>query len=53
MVNAINTARLKATGEDWEFDMDVDIKEEIINHVKDIYRPFTAEQISLKISELL
>ncbi len=28
-------------------------KEEIINHVKLIYKPFTAEQISLKISELL
>lgn len=28
-------------------------KEDIINHVKDIYRPFTAEQISDKISELV
>ncbi len=28
-------------------------KEEIINHVKDIYRPFTPEQISSKITELL
>ena len=28
-------------------------KEEIINHVKVIYKPFTAEQISLKIAELL
>ena len=28
-------------------------KEEIINHVKDIYRPFTPEQISAKIAELL
>ena len=28
-------------------------KEEIINHVKDIYRPFTPEQISAKITELL
>ena len=28
-------------------------KEQIVNHVKDIYSPFTAEQISKKISELL
>jgi len=28
-------------------------KEQIINHVKDIYRPFTPEQISKKIAELL
>ena len=28
-------------------------KEEIVNHVKDIYRPFTAEQVSEKITELL
>ncbi|MFC1732631.1 amidophosphoribosyltransferase [candidate division KSB1 bacterium] len=28
-------------------------KEEIINHVKDIYRPFTAEQISEKIAQML
>ena len=28
-------------------------KEEIINYVKDIYRPFTAEQISAKIAQLL
>ncbi len=28
-------------------------KEEIVNHVKDIYRPFTAEQISSKIAEML
>ena len=28
-------------------------KEEIINYVKDIYRPFTAEEISKKISEIL
>jgi amidophosphoribosyltransferase len=28
-------------------------KEEIANHVKDIYRPFTAEQVSEKITELL
>lgn len=28
-------------------------KEEMINYVKDIYKPFTAEQISKKISELL
>ncbi len=28
-------------------------KEKIVNHVKDIYRPFTAERISEKISELL
>ncbi len=28
-------------------------KEEIVNHVKDIYKPFTASQISAKISELL
>ncbi len=28
-------------------------KEEIINYVKDIYKPFTAEQISDKIAELL
>lgn len=28
-------------------------KEKIINHVKEIYRPFTAERISEKISELL
>lgn len=26
---------------------------EMVNHVKDIYRPFTAEQVSRKISELL
>ncbi len=28
-------------------------KEEVVNHVKDIYRPFTAEQISAKIAEML
>jgi amidophosphoribosyltransferase len=28
-------------------------KEDIINHVKDIYKPFTAQRISDKISELL
>lgn len=28
-------------------------KEEIINHVRDIYKPFTAEQISQKIAELV
>jgi amidophosphoribosyltransferase len=28
-------------------------KEEYVNYVKDIYRPFTAEEISAKISELL
>ncbi|MDA3778895.1 MAG: amidophosphoribosyltransferase [Bacteroidales bacterium] len=28
-------------------------KEQIVNYVKEIYRPFTADQISLKISELL
>ncbi len=28
-------------------------KEQIINHVKDIYKPFTTEQLSTKISELL
>ena len=28
-------------------------KEEIVNHVKDIFKPFTAEQISDKIAELL
>lgn len=28
-------------------------KEEIINHVKEVYEPFTAEQISDKISEML
>jgi amidophosphoribosyltransferase len=28
-------------------------KEQIINHVKDIYRPFTAAQISAKISQLV
>lgn len=28
-------------------------KEEIVNHVKDIYRPFTDEQISEKIAEML
>ncbi len=28
-------------------------KEEIVNYVKEIYRPFTAEQISAKIAELL
>jgi amidophosphoribosyltransferase len=28
-------------------------KEEIVNYVKDIYRPFTAEQISAKIAELV
>ncbi len=28
-------------------------KEEIVNYVKEIYKPFTAEQISTKISELL
>lgn len=28
-------------------------REEMINHVKDIYRPFTAEQIAGKISELV
>ena len=28
-------------------------KEEVVNHVKDIYRPFTADQISAKIAEML
>ncbi|MFP5470050.1 MAG: amidophosphoribosyltransferase [Bacteroidia bacterium] len=28
-------------------------KEEVVNHVKEIYKPFTAEEISSKISELL
>ncbi len=28
-------------------------KEQVINHVKDIYRPFTASQISAKISQLV
>lgn len=28
-------------------------KEQIVNHVKDIYKPFTAEEISKKISEIL
>lgn len=28
-------------------------KEEIVNHVKNIYKPFTAEEISKKISEIL
>jgi len=28
-------------------------KEEIVNHVKDIYRPFTAKQISNKIAEIV
>ncbi|MCK4639658.1 MAG: amidophosphoribosyltransferase, partial [Bacteroidales bacterium] len=28
-------------------------KEQIVNYVKEIYKPFTAEQISEKISELL
>jgi amidophosphoribosyltransferase len=28
-------------------------KEEVVNHVKEIYKPFTAEEISKKISELL
>ncbi|HIA05561.1 MAG TPA: amidophosphoribosyltransferase [Flavobacteriales bacterium] len=28
-------------------------KEQIVNHVKDIYRPFTPEQISAKIAEIL
>lgn len=28
-------------------------KEQIVNHVKEIYKPFTAEQVSKKISELL
>ncbi len=28
-------------------------KEEIVNHVKEIYRPFTAHQISAKIAELI
>jgi amidophosphoribosyltransferase len=28
-------------------------KEEVVNHVKEIYKPFTAEEISAKISELL
>ncbi len=28
-------------------------KEQVVNHVKDIYRPFTASQISAKISELV
>ena len=28
-------------------------KEKMVNYVKEIYRPFTAEQISLKISEIL
>ncbi|MBS2212792.1 amidophosphoribosyltransferase [Carboxylicivirga mesophila] len=28
-------------------------KEEIVNHVKEIYRPFTAEQVSAKIAEML
>jgi len=28
-------------------------KEQIVNYVKDIYKPFTAEQVSGKIAELL
>ncbi|MDR1738746.1 MAG: amidophosphoribosyltransferase [Candidatus Symbiothrix sp.] len=28
-------------------------KEEVVNYVKDIYRPFTAEEIAVKIAELL
>jgi amidophosphoribosyltransferase len=28
-------------------------KEEVVNHVKEVYKPFTAEEISAKISELL
>ena len=28
-------------------------KEEVVNHVKEIYKPFTAEQISAKISQLV
>jgi amidophosphoribosyltransferase len=28
-------------------------KEEMVNYVQDIYKPFTAEEISLKISELV
>ncbi|MDA9564183.1 amidophosphoribosyltransferase, partial [Flavobacteriales bacterium] len=28
-------------------------KEEVVNYVKDIYAPFTADEISAKISELL
>ncbi len=28
-------------------------KEEIVNHVKEIYKPFTAEEVSKKISEML
>lgn len=28
-------------------------KEEVVNHVKDIFRPFTASQISAKVSELV
>ena len=28
-------------------------KEEVINYVKEIYKPFTADEISAKISELL
>lgn len=29
------------------------LKEEVVNHVRDIYKPFTAEQISTKIGQLL
>ncbi|MBC8464731.1 MAG: amidophosphoribosyltransferase [Bacteroidetes bacterium] len=29
------------------------LKEEVVNHVRDIYKPFTAEQISAKIGQLL
>jgi amidophosphoribosyltransferase len=28
-------------------------KEQVVNHVKDIYRPFTADEIALKIAEIL
>ena len=28
-------------------------KEEMVNYVRDIYRPFTAEQVSVKIAEIL
>ncbi|HSG68073.1 MAG TPA: hypothetical protein VK994_05155, partial [Bacteroidales bacterium] len=45
--NVINTVYKKAK------DQQHLPKEQIVNHVKDIYSPFTAEQISDKIAELL
>jgi amidophosphoribosyltransferase len=54
-------ALLKETGQEQLIDevyrkakaQELSPKEDIVNHVKEIYAPFTAEQISVKIAELI